>query len=66
MVLPLKRTINRALRVGVRSVLIADPGRGPFLELCEYYSETGTGKTLERSVSRPKKARAQILQIGEL
>ena len=36
----LKRLINWALKAGVRMVLIADPGRQPFCDPAEYYSET--------------------------
>ena len=62
---PLKRLIGRALRAGVELVLIADPGRAPFLELGEYFTEKGTGEMLDWTVHRPRRIQGQILRISQ-
>ena len=63
MIDPLKRLILRALRAGVRLVLIADPCRSPFQELCEYFVEKRGGEILGWSVKRPRPIQGQILKI---
>jgi predicted nicotinamide N-methyase len=62
---PLRRLIGRALRAGVELVLIADPGRTPFLELGEYFTEKGTGEMLDWTVHRPRRIQGQILRISQ-
>jgi hypothetical protein len=63
MVDPLRRLINRAKRAGVKLVLIADPVRSPFEELCEYFIGKRGGALLHCSVQRPREILGQILKI---
>jgi predicted nicotinamide N-methyase len=63
MIDPLKRLILRALRAGVKLVLIADPCRPPFQELCEYFADKRGGEILDWSVRRPRPIQGQILKI---
>ncbi|MDB9823235.1 class I SAM-dependent methyltransferase [Deltaproteobacteria bacterium] len=60
----LKRLITRARRAGVKLVLIADPVRSPFEELCQYFVDKKEGELLDWSVKRPRKIRGQILKIS--
>jgi predicted nicotinamide N-methyase len=62
--LALKRLINRALRAGVRMVVIADPGRQPFYDLGEYFSKTRGSEILDWSIKSPRKMEGRILKIG--
>ena len=62
--LTLKRLINRALRAGVRMLLIADPGRQPFCDLGEYYSKTRGVESLKWGIRSPRKMEGRILKIG--
>ena len=63
MVGPLKRLFQRALRAGVGLILVADPVRSPFEELCEYFITKGTGKLLDWNVNRPRPIQGRILRI---
>ena len=63
LVLPLKRLVNRALRAGVRQVLIADPGRAPFEELAGYYVRREQGLVLDWAARRPRPITGRILCI---
>jgi predicted nicotinamide N-methyase len=51
----LKRLINRAIRAGVRMVLIADPGRQPFYDLADYYSKRKGGESSGVENQEPEK-----------
>ncbi len=64
MVDPLRRLIRRAIRAGVRMVLIADPGRSPFEKLGHYFTEKGLGKTLDWTARRPRRIQGRILKIS--
>jgi predicted nicotinamide N-methyase len=66
LMLPLKRMINRALRAGVRMVLIADPGRQPFYDLGEYFSKTNGAEIMKWKISSPRKMEGRILKIGSI
>jgi predicted nicotinamide N-methyase len=61
---PLKRLLNRAKRSGVKLVLIADPVRSPFEELCEYFIGKRGGELLHCSVQRPREILGQVLKIS--
>ena len=63
MVDPLRRLILRAMRAGAKLVLIADPVRSPFEELCDYFKDKPGAEVLTRSVKRPRHIRGQILKI---
>jgi predicted nicotinamide N-methyase len=62
----LKRLINRALRGGVKAIVIADPGRKPFLDVADHYVQRELGHLLEWGVKQPKSIPGHILQIGAL
>ena len=64
MVEPLKRFIRRALRAGVRLVLIADPGRPPFEKMGEYFVKTSRGETFNWTARRPRRIQGRLLKIG--
>jgi len=66
MVRSLKRLIGRAMRAGVKLVLIADPGRSTFEELAEYAEKRYGAKVLDWKVRRPRRIEGQILQVGLL
>ena len=66
MVLSLKRLINRALKSGVPMILIADPGRSPFHQLCEYYVGRKLGFAFDWTTRRPRHIQGRILRIGML
>jgi hypothetical protein len=63
MVLALKRLINRALKVGVNKIYIADPGRSTFEELEEYYQDKNLGQTMDWRVRYPRPVEGRILKI---
>ena len=65
MVDPLKKLINRALKAGVKLILIADPVRSPFEKLGGYFLGKQGGEVLDWSVRRPRKIRGQILKISK-
>lgn len=64
MVKPLKNLISRAGKAGVKQVLISDPVRSPFEELCGYYSEGRGGEVLDWTASEPREILGQILKIS--
>jgi len=61
---PLKRLVLRAIRAGVRLVVIADPGRPPFQRLCEYFLEKRGAEALDWIAVRPRPIRGRLLKIG--
>lgn len=62
----LKRLINRALKGGVKAVVLADPGREPFLQMADHYVKKELGDLLDWEVRRPKPIVGHILRIGAL
>jgi predicted nicotinamide N-methyase len=60
----LRRLINRALRADVKLILIADPVRSPFEELCDHFEAQNIGEVLNASVKRPRPISGQILRIS--
>ncbi|MGD8982523.1 MAG: methyltransferase domain-containing protein [Desulfobacteraceae bacterium] len=63
MIDPLKKLIRRALRAGVDTVLIADPGRTTFDRLGEHLCEELKGEILDWEVRRPRRIEGQILRV---
>lgn len=63
MVDPLKRLILRALRAGVELVLIADPGRSPFEQVCEYFVKRRRAEALDWTARQPKYIQGRLLKI---
>ena len=65
MVVPLYRAVRKAMKAGVQQVVIGDPGRPPFDELCEKTEKKLGGEIKEWSVDEPK-AHGWLLIIGSL
>lgn len=63
MIDPLKRLFNRALRAGVGLILVADPVRSPFEELCDHFTRKGTGEIMDWKVNRPRHIQGRFLRI---
>jgi len=61
---PLINLIKRAQRAGVKEILISDPVRSPFEELCEHFSNNGRGEVLDWTASEPREILGQILKIS--
>lgn len=59
----LHKLIKRALKAGVKRIIIADPGRDPFYKLAELCEETMDAKVIERRTSTPRKTSADLLVI---
>jgi len=59
---PLKHFICLALAEGVRTVVIADPGRHSFYDLASYFTEQG--EVLSWTAERPGPVRGKILRIS--
>jgi predicted nicotinamide N-methyase len=58
--------IRRSLRAGVQQILIGDPSRSPFNELADRcVDELHPVEIIERRMTRPIRARAEILVVGE-
>lgn len=64
MIGPLKRLLGRALRAGVGSVLIADPGRPTFEELGAYCARKWGGEVFDWKTRRPRPSQGRILRVG--
>ena len=66
MVDPLYRMIRKATRAGVEQIIVADPGRPPFDELCERAEKNLGGELKEWEVNRPVKTHGWLLIVGSL
>lgn len=64
MVDPLKRLIARALAEGVRTIMIADPGRSSFYDLARYFTDDKRGEILSWTAEHPGPVRGKILRIS--
>ena len=60
---PLYNLVTRAADVGVRQILIADPGRSPFWELARRCESRFGGTVQELSIRKPCKTRKHILVL---
>jgi predicted nicotinamide N-methyase len=63
MVHPLYNLVIRATDVGVKQVLIADPGRSPFWKLAKLCEKELDAEVMEISIAKPYKTRKQILVV---
>ncbi len=66
MVDPLYKLVRRAVKAGVQQVVLADPGRPPFEEVCQRCTEKLGGGTKEWSVEEPVRASGTLLIVGSL
>lgn len=64
MIDPLSKLINRAMKAGVDQVIIADPGRPPFDEVCERAEKKWGAELKEWEVTTPTKAHGWLLIVG--
>lgn len=60
---PLYTVIKRACEEGVSTVVIADPGRDPFLKLAKRCKKKLGGELLDWSVDKPRKSEGYLLVI---
>ena len=63
MVKPLARLINRALDNGTKKIIITDPGRPTFYELCDLVSRKHQAKLQEWYASEPDRFEGEVLEI---
>ena len=66
MVDPLYKLVRRALKAGVQQVILADPGRPPFEEVCRRCAEKLGGVTKQWAVEEPIRASGSLLIVGAL
>jgi predicted nicotinamide N-methyase len=65
MIGPLSKLVNKAMKAGVHQVVLADPGRPPFDEVCERAQKKWGAKVKEWEVTKPTKAHGWLLIIGD-
>ncbi|NKB65877.1 MAG: methyltransferase domain-containing protein [Candidatus Latescibacteria bacterium] len=66
MVDPLYTMIRKAVKAGVQQIIVADPGRPPFVEVCERAIAELGGVTQAWSVEEPVRAEGELLIVGAL
>jgi predicted nicotinamide N-methyase len=59
----LKNLVNRAVRAGVKQILLADPGRPPFLDLADYCVDKHCAEFLAWSTTRPRRSTGCLISI---
>lgn len=64
MVDPLRRFIRRALRCGVKQMLVADLGRPTFETIAAHFVKNGAGEVFDWKTRRPRTIEGRILRIG--
>ena len=64
MVETVKTLILRALEYGVKTVILADPGRPTFERLGQYFQNEGTGKIINWDIIRPYSIQGRILRVS--
>ncbi len=60
---PLYKMINKALKAGVPRIIIADPGRSPFLKLAKRCAKNFNAESIEVKISEPKEKEGYLLII---
>lgn len=63
---PLFKLIRKAVRSGVQQVIVADPGRPPFEDVCRRCSDELGGVTKDWHVEEPVRASGTLLLVGSL
>jgi predicted nicotinamide N-methyase len=61
---PLYKLIKRAVKSGVETIIIADPGRAPFMALTKKCEKKYNAKLLPYTVTWPKEASGYLLVIN--
>ncbi len=65
-VTPLISLIERAFEAGAKAVLLADPGRGTFLDLARHFTAIQQAEVFNWAVDRPYRINGSILAIEPL
>ncbi len=60
---PLYSLVKRAVKAKVGTIIIADPGRPPFLELAKRCAKDFGGELLDGDISKPRKVTGNLLVI---
>ena len=60
---PVGNLVNRAVNAGVKTILIADPERAPFLEMAQRAVDKHCAEAFEWEVEEPLAARGALLLI---
>lgn len=60
---PLFSMIQKAIKAKVGTIIIADPGRSPFLKLAKLCQKEFNAELLERTVRKPRKIEGNLLVI---
>ena len=63
---PLFKLVRKAVKSGVQQVILADPGRPPFEEVCRRCADGLGGVTKEWHVEEPVRASGTLLLVGSL
>ncbi|MEM9623895.1 MAG: methyltransferase domain-containing protein [Pseudomonadota bacterium] len=63
LVKPLTRLVNRAIDNGTRKVIITDPGRPTFYELCDALSKRHKTRLQEWYASEPERFEGEVLEV---
>jgi predicted nicotinamide N-methyase len=64
LVAPLHQLVRHAVAAGVAEILVADPGRPPFDELCARCLEQGDAEVLTWATTTPTRESGRILRVG--
>ena len=55
--------VKKAVKAKVGTIIIADPGRSPFLKLAKLCQKEFNAELLERTVRKPRKIEGNLLVI---
>jgi predicted nicotinamide N-methyase len=62
---PLYKLIKRSVKAGVGTIIIADPGRSPFLKLAKKCKKKFDAELIESTIKKPGKADGYLLVIQQ-
>ena len=63
---PLYKLIRKAIRAGVQQIIVADPGRPPFDEVCNRCTAEFNSVVKQWSVAEPVRSNGYLLIVGAL
>jgi predicted nicotinamide N-methyase len=66
MINPIYKLVKRSMAAGVEQIIIADPGRPPFHEMCDKVVNKIGGEVKEWNIDEEVKASAYLLIVGSL